>query len=47
MSIYLILENQVHDEEAYERYKTAVKPWTDPAWRLMGRQRACKRGVFI
>ena len=31
MSIYLILENQVHDEEAYERYKTAVKPMVEAA----------------
>ena len=31
MSIYLILENQIHDEEAYERYKTAVKPMVEAA----------------
>jgi uncharacterized protein (DUF1330 family) len=26
MSIYLILDNEVHDAEAYDRYKAAVKP---------------------
>ena len=31
MSIYLILENQIHDVEAYERYKTAVKPMVEAA----------------
>ena len=24
MSIYLIFENEIHDKEAYERYKAAV-----------------------
>ena len=31
MSVYLILENQIHDEEAYNRYKTAVKPMVEAA----------------
>jgi len=31
MSIYLILGNQIHDVEAYERYKTAVKPMVEAA----------------
>ena len=31
MSIYLILDNQIHDVEAYERYKTAVKPMVEAA----------------
>ena len=31
MSIYLILDNQIHDTEAYERYKTAVKPMVEAA----------------
>ena len=31
MSIYLILDNQIHDAEAYERYKTAVKPMVEAA----------------
>ncbi|MEM8862480.1 MAG: DUF1330 domain-containing protein [Chloroflexota bacterium] len=26
MSIYLILENEIHDAEAYERYQTGTKP---------------------
>ncbi|HIG16643.1 MAG TPA: DUF1330 domain-containing protein [Candidatus Handelsmanbacteria bacterium] len=31
MSIYLILDNEIHDAEAYERYKTAVKPMVEAA----------------
>ena len=31
MSIYLILENQIHDTEAYDRYKSAVKPMVEAA----------------
>ncbi len=31
MSIYLILENQIHDTEAYDRYKRAVKPMVEAA----------------
>ena len=31
MAIYLVLENQIHDAEAYERYKTAVKPMVEAA----------------
>jgi uncharacterized protein (DUF1330 family) len=31
MSIYLILDNQIHDVEAYERYKAAVKPMVETA----------------
>jgi uncharacterized protein (DUF1330 family) len=31
MSIYLIFENEIHDEEAYERYKAAVKPMVEAA----------------
>jgi uncharacterized protein (DUF1330 family) len=31
MSIYLILENQVHDVEAYDRYKATVKPMVEAA----------------
>jgi len=26
MSIFLILDNQIHDNEAYDRYKSAVRP---------------------
>jgi len=31
MSIYLVFENEIHDEEAYERYKAAVKPMVEAA----------------
>ncbi|MFN0039347.1 MAG: DUF1330 domain-containing protein [Burkholderiales bacterium] len=31
MSIYLILENEIHDKVAYERYKQAVKPMVEAA----------------
>lgn len=31
MSIYLILENEIHDKAAYERYKQAVKPMVEAA----------------
>lgn len=31
MSIYLILDNQIHDVEAYDRYKAAVKPMVEAA----------------
>ena len=31
MAIYLILDNEIHDKEAYERYKTAVKPMVEAA----------------
>ena len=31
MAVYLILENQIHDVEAYDRYKAAVKPMVEAA----------------
>ncbi|MEM7189383.1 MAG: DUF1330 domain-containing protein [Pseudomonadota bacterium] len=31
MAIYLILDNEVHDPEAYERYKVNVKPMVEAA----------------
>ncbi len=31
MAIYLIFENEVHDPETYERYKTAVRPMVEAA----------------
>lgn len=31
MAIYLILENEIHDVEAYDRYKAAVKPMVEAA----------------
>ena len=31
MSIYLILDNEIHDHEAYNRYKAAVKPMVEAA----------------
>ncbi|MGH1360591.1 MAG: DUF1330 domain-containing protein [Burkholderiaceae bacterium] len=31
MAIYLILENQIHDHEVYDRYKKAVKPMVEAA----------------
>jgi uncharacterized protein (DUF1330 family) len=31
MSIYLILDNDVHDPEVYGRYKAAVKPMVEAA----------------
>ena len=31
MSIYLILENEIHDHAAYDRYKQAVKPMVEAA----------------
>jgi len=31
MSIYLILDNEVHDADTYERYKTAVRPMVEAA----------------
>ncbi|MBX2885731.1 MAG: DUF1330 domain-containing protein [Granulosicoccus sp.] len=31
MSIYLILENEIHDVEAYERYKSAARPLVEAA----------------
>lgn len=31
MSIYLVLENEIHDTDAYDRYKTAVKPMVEKA----------------
>ena len=31
MSIYVILDNQIHDSEAYDRYKTAVRPMVEAA----------------
>lgn len=31
MSIYLILDNEVHDAAAYDRYKAAVKPMVEAA----------------
>jgi uncharacterized protein (DUF1330 family) len=26
MAIYLVLDNEIHDHQAYDRYKAAVKP---------------------
>lgn len=31
MSIYLVFENEIHDQPAYERYKAAVKPMVEAA----------------
>ena len=31
MSVYVILENEIHDHEAYDRYKAAVKPMLEAA----------------
>jgi len=31
MSIYLILENEIHDPETYERYKAAARPMVEAA----------------
>ena len=31
MSIYLVFDNEIHDPEAYERYKAAVKPMVEAA----------------
>jgi len=31
MSIYLIFENEVHDEQTYARYKAAVRPMVEAA----------------
>lgn len=31
MSIYLILENEIHDHEVYDRYKATVKPMVEAA----------------
>ena len=31
MSIYLIFENEIHDEQAYARYKAAVRPMVEAA----------------
>ncbi len=31
MALYLIFENEIHDHEAYERYKAAVKPMVEAA----------------
>lgn len=31
MSIYLILENEIHDVKAYERYKISTKPILEAA----------------
>ena len=31
MAIYLILENEIHDTEAYDRYKAAVRPMVEAA----------------
>lgn len=31
MSIYVILENEIHDHEAYDRYKAAVRPMVEAA----------------
>lgn len=31
MALYLIFENEIHDAEAYERYKVAVKPMVEAA----------------
>jgi len=31
MALYLIFENEIHDTEAYERYKQAVKPMVEAA----------------
>ena len=31
MSIYLVFENEIHDKEAYEHYKAAVKPMVEAA----------------
>ena len=31
MPIYLILDNEIHDAETYERYKTAAKPMVEAA----------------
>lgn len=31
MAIYVILDNEIHDPEAYDRYKVAVKPMVEAA----------------
>lgn len=31
MAIYLILDNEIHDHQAYNRYKAAVKPMVQAA----------------
>lgn len=31
MAIYVILDNKIHDHEAYDRYKAAVKPMVEAA----------------
>lgn len=31
MAIYLILENEIHDHEVYDRYKANVKPMVEAA----------------
>ena len=31
MPIYLILDNEIHDAETYERYKTVAKPMVEAA----------------
>lgn len=31
MAIYLIFENEIHDQDAYDRYKAAVRPMVEAA----------------